>query len=181
MNFFTIPTLAIVSAIAFIPAVRSSPLLSTSSLSSLIAEHSATISTLRKAAAKYPDAPSDAVFYLRYCLGEEEVDDVVATLRSNLEWRAGEGRWICTLAKAAVRAATSTRAPWDNTPVEAMAPHAHVVNKFITSSQCLTTATRRGDLLYIVRAGKIDDTALMAEMTLEEMTDYFLYCREVNS
>ena len=185
MKLFAILTRAVSLALASIPAARSSPLSSTPSLSSLLAEHAAAIATLRQAAAKYPDAPSDAVFYLRYCLGVAgEVDDVVAALRATLAWRAGDGQRICALAKRAVRAATAARggAPsWDNAPVAALAPHAGVVGRFIADAQCLTTATRRGDLLYIVRAGKIDDAGLMAEMTVEDMAEYFLYCREVNS
>jgi len=155
------------------------------SVSSLIAKHAAQITTLKKAAEKYPDAPTDSVFYLRYCLGQDSEDDegdsVTKKLQSNLEWRAGEGKLICESAKAAVEAATSTGSSWDNTPVQGMAPHAKIVNKFITSSQCLTTATRKGDLVYVVRAGKIDDSVLMSEITVEEMIEFFLYSREVNA
>jgi len=159
--------------------------LSTSpSVSSLIARHTDKISTLQKAAENYPDAPSDSLFYLRYCIGlgsEDNDEDLVSKLQSNLEWRAGEGKLICDAAKAAVKAATSTKSQWDNAPVQAFAPHASSVNKFVTSSQCVTTATQKGDLVYVVRAGKIDDSALMSEVTVEEMTDFFLYCREVNA
>jgi len=151
------------------------------SVTSLTAKYAAKISTLKEVATKYPDAPSDSVFYLRYCLGNDDNTDLVAKLRSNLEWRTGEGKTICNSAKAAVEAATSTESPWENTPVQMMAPHASIINKFITSSSCLTTATRRGDLSYIVRAGKIDDVSLMSEITVEHLTEFFLYCREVNS
>jgi len=160
--------------------------LSTSpSVSSLIAKHAAQISNLKEVAGKYPDAPTDSVFYLRYCLGQDSEDDdedlITKQLKANLEWRAGEGKSICDTAKAAVEAATSTESPWDNTPVREYAPHAKIVNKFITSSSCLTTATRNGDLVYVVRAGKIDDKVLMEEITVEEMTEFFLYSREVNA
>jgi len=146
-------------------------------------EHATKISTLKEAVAKYPDAPSDSVFYLRYCLGSENDDnsDLIVKLQSNLEWRAGEGKLICDSAKTAVEAATSTESPWDNTPVQTMAPHAQVVNKYVTSSSALTTPTRKGDLSYIVRAGEIDDVSLMSEITVEHLTEFFLYCREVNS
>ena len=62
-----------------------------------------------------------------------------------------------------------------------MAPHASIVNKYITPSQCLTTTINTGDLCYCIRAGKIDDVALMGEVSLQQMTDFFLYCKEVNA
>jgi len=157
--------------------------LSTPSVASLIAKHAAKISILRETAVNFPGAPSDSVFYLRYCIGQDSEDDgiLVTKLQSNLEWRTGEGKKICDSAEAAVKAATSTELPWDNTPVQEMAPHAQIVNKFVTSTQCLTTSTSRDDLVYVVRAGKIDDSQLMSEITVEELTEFFLYCREVNA
>lgn len=41
--------------------------------------------------------------------------------------------------------------------------------------------TNAGDLCYCIRAGKIDDVALMSKVSVEEMTDFFLYAKEVNA
>jgi len=154
----------------------------TPSVSSLIKQNEAKISKLEEVAALYPDAPSDKVYYLRYCIPEKGSDeDMISQLKSNLEWRSDDGKVICESARAAVDAATSTADIWDNTPVISMAPYSEVASKFITSAQCITTTSRQGDLVYIVRAGKIDDVSLMSELTVEQLTDFLLYCREVNS
>ena len=40
---------------------------------------------------------------------------------------------------------------------------------------------RGGDLVYCIRAGKIDDKALMSDITTDQMVQFFLYCKEVNA
>ena len=35
--------------------------------------------------------------------------------------------------------------------------------------------------MYCISAGKIDDRALMSEVTSDQMTEFFLYCKEVNA
>lgn len=153
------------------------------SVSALLDKHAASISELKKVAEdKYPDAaPADSMFYLRYCLKDEQSDEEKQTLlENNLQWRDSEGKDIVQAAKAAVEAATSSGS-WNNEPVRDMAPHANVVNKYITPSQCLTTTLRSGDLCSCIRAGQIDDVALMSEVTVEQMTEFFIYCKEVNA
>ena len=150
-------------------------------VSTLLQDHSAKISQLKEIASQYPEAPTDSIFYLRYCLSEKEDDELETLLKSNLEWRANEGKTICGSASAALEAATVEAGNWDNTPVRDMAPHASAVNKYITPSQCLTTPLNNGDLCYCIRAGQIDDVALMSEVSLEQMTEFFLYCKEVNA
>mmetsp|Transcript_6545 Transcript_6545/g.9881 ORF Transcript_6545/g.9881 Transcript_6545/m.9881 type:complete len:304 (-) Transcript_6545:298-1209(-) len=154
--------------------------ISSAPVSSLLAANTAKINSLRTVAQKYEDAPLDDMFYLRYCLNESPEDEMLAKLEANMKWRTGEGKSICSSAKAAVEAATSSSS-WDNKPVRDMAPHASIINKYITPSQCLTTTTRRGDLAYCIRAGKIDDVALMSEVTREQVSEFFIYCREVNN
>mmetsp|Transcript_54897 Transcript_54897/g.80105 ORF Transcript_54897/g.80105 Transcript_54897/m.80105 type:complete len:300 (-) Transcript_54897:126-1025(-) len=157
------------SLLAFSPAV-----------SNLMQTHASKVSGLKEIASAYPDAPSDSVFYLRYCLSDKPEDEVASQLKSTLEWRSNEGKHICSAASVAVNAATA-EGSWDNSPVREMAPHASVVNKYITPSQCLTTTVNSGDLCYCIRAGKIDDVALMSEVSVEQMVDFFLYCKEVNA
>jgi CRAL/TRIO domain len=116
------------------------------------------------------------VFYLRYCLSDKGVDE----LRENLAWRTGNGKYICDLATTAFQKASAGE-KWDNTPVRDGAPYADKINKFITPSQCLTTSSSYGDLVYCIRAGLINDAALMSTVTPDEMVAFFLYCKEINA
>mmetsp|Transcript_4789 Transcript_4789/g.9137 ORF Transcript_4789/g.9137 Transcript_4789/m.9137 type:complete len:295 (+) Transcript_4789:170-1054(+) len=149
-------------------------------VSDLLSEHSFKITELKNIASQYSNAPNDSVFYLRYCLSEKSDQEIQAQLRSTLEWRSTEGKNICDSASKAVEAAMAL-GKWDNAPVRDMAPYASTVNKFITPSQCLTTTVNSGDLCYCIKAGKINDSALMSELSLEQMTEFFLYCKEVNA
>lgn len=121
------------------------------------------------------------VFYLRYCLAEKGVTE----LRDTLAWRMGEGKEICQLAITAFQKASAGAGggggKWDNAPVRDGAPNANKINQYITPSQCLTTSSSVGDLIYCIRAGKINDVALMSAVTSEEMVDFFLYCKELNA
>mmetsp|Transcript_9266 Transcript_9266/g.13616 ORF Transcript_9266/g.13616 Transcript_9266/m.13616 type:complete len:295 (+) Transcript_9266:43-927(+) len=153
----------------------------TTPVSTLLTEHRDQINRLEEIAGKYANAPTDPIFYLRYCLGDKADEDVEEQLKSTLEWRQGDGADICASATAAINLALSSdTGPWDNAPVRDMAPHASIVNKYITPSQCLTTPTNSGDLCYIIRASRVDDVALMSEVSVEQMTEFFLYCKEVN-
>eukprot|EP00980_Cylindrotheca_fusiformis_P016498 scaffold4916_cov111-Cylindrotheca_fusiformis.AAC.1 len=117
------------------------------------------------------------LFYLRYCLAEKGIDD----LKETLTWRQGKGREICEAAVTAFEKATAD-GKWDNTPVRDGAPNANLINKYITPSTCLTTSSSEGDLVYCIRAGLIDDTALMGSLSsVDQLVDFFLYCKEVNS
>lgn len=155
----------------------------TASISALLDKHADAISQLKKIAnEKFPDAaPSDSIFYLRYCLKDGSTDEEIKTLlENNMKWRVNEGKDIVQAAKNAVEAATSYGS-WNNDPVRDMSPHADIVNKFITPAQCLTTTLNSGDLCYCIRAGQINDVALMSELTLEQLTEFFLYVKEVNA
>mmetsp|Transcript_20933 Transcript_20933/g.31803 ORF Transcript_20933/g.31803 Transcript_20933/m.31803 type:complete len:309 (-) Transcript_20933:142-1068(-) len=157
---------------------------SPSSLSTLLSENGAFLSELREvASSSFPDtAPTDDIFYLRYCLSSDKKskEEIIDQLKSTLEWRSKEGKEICDSAATAIAEATSSGG-WNNDPVRAAAPHAASVNKFISSSQCLTITTNSGDLCYCIRAGKIDDTALMSEVSVDEMAEFFLYAKEINA
>mmetsp|Transcript_23746 Transcript_23746/g.50840 ORF Transcript_23746/g.50840 Transcript_23746/m.50840 type:complete len:168 (+) Transcript_23746:2-505(+) len=37
------------------------------------------------------------------------------------------------------------------------------------------------DLIYCIRAGKIDDKGLMSAVSVDQMVEFFLYCKEVNA
>lgn len=151
-----------------------------SAVSTLLKENDSKISKLKDIASQYPGAPSDDIFYLRYALSSKEDDELETQLKETLSWRNNEGQDICIAAASAVEAAMSG-GKWDNEVVRDSAPNAASVNKYITPTQCLTTPVNSGDLCYCIRAGKIDDNALMNEVSLEQMTDFFLYCKEVNA
>lgn len=154
--------------------------LSTKSVSTLLKENAERIDKLEKIAFDFENPPTDRIFYLRYALKEDE-EEMEEQLKTTLAWRQGEGKEICASATAAINLAMSSDDGWNNAPVRDMAPHAKTINNFITSSQCLTTTINSGDLCYCIRAGQIDDVGLMSAVTLEQMTDFFLYCKEVNS
>lgn len=158
--------------------------LSKTPVSQLLERESANIDSLKAEAAKVMSNPPDSnVFYLRYCLANfDNPDERMTSLLQTLTWRKGVGKSICDAAESAVSQAMSRENQrWDNRPVRDSAPHASIVNRYITPSQIITTTSRPGDLVYCIRAGKIDDTSLMSELTVDDMTDFFLYCKEVNA
>jgi hypothetical protein len=128
-------------------------------------------------------APRDDVFYLRYALddGRADDDERADALRSAVSWRSNEGRAIVTSARRAVASASSGGVrTWNNDPVRDAAPHSF--RRYLATEQCITTTLpSTGDLVYCIRAGRIDDVGLMSEATIENMVDFFLYCKEVNS
>ena len=157
--------------------------LTTTPLSTLLSDNADTISELKQIASEYPDAPSDDIFYLRYSLSspEKSKNEIIDQLKSTLEWRSNEGKDICSSVASAVASAMAQEGSWNNDPVRDAAPHSAIINEYITPSQCLTTTNNSGDLCYIIRAGMIDDVELMSKVSLEEMTDFFLYTKEVNA
>ena len=134
--------------------------------------------------------PTNDVFYLRYLLetSYENDDERNEALKSNLQWRQTDGRDIVTSAHAAILQAACGGSSeedsnkWNNKPVEQAAPHSDRISKYLTSVQCITTSLpSTNDLVYIVRAGKIDDKALMSSVSVDEMIDFFLYVKEVHA
>jgi len=153
------------------------------SVSELLNKYSSDISALKETSSKFAcSLPENDVFYLRYCLSHDDISDAQSALKANIEWRSSpnEGKEICDAAMNAYQAATSSGG-WDNNPVRDAAPNAEVINEFITPNQILTTTSRPGDLVYCIRAGIIDDKSLMSRITVDQMVDFFLYCKEIQS
>jgi hypothetical protein len=130
--------------------------------------------------------PTNDVFYLRYLLEKSYENDYerIEALKRNLEWRKSDGKHIVMSAHDAIKAARSDEnsKKWNNKPVEQAAPHSDRIGKYLTSVQCITTSLpSSNDLVYIVRAGKIDDKALMSSVSVDEMIEFFLYVKEVNA
>jgi len=181
--------LALVGTVISVPstlAFSSTAVSSSPSLQSLLATHRDGISRLKEIARSMSDdeavAPADDVFYLRYVLSDYgDEDEREAALRSSVGWRKGEGNAIVTSARRAVAAATAG-GRWDNGPVRSAAPHSELISEYLQSRQCITTSLpSTKDLVYCIRAGKIDDVGLMSAVTVDQMIDFFLYSREVNS
>mmetsp|Transcript_58743 Transcript_58743/g.95073 ORF Transcript_58743/g.95073 Transcript_58743/m.95073 type:complete len:388 (-) Transcript_58743:185-1348(-) len=97
-----------------------------------------------------------------------------------LAWRAGEGLPVVTAAAAAIAKATA-KGGWDNNPVFEAAPHSSKVGKYITPKQMVVVSTKGGDLVTCIRAATIDSESLMKEVKEQEMVEFFLYAREVNT
>jgi len=70
---------------------------------------------------------------------------------------------------------------WDNEPVRAAAPHAAVINPYITEKNIISLSTDDGDLVYVIRASLIDDAAMMRKVTVDQLVDFLLYVKEVHS
>ena len=70
---------------------------------------------------------------------------------------------------------------WDNDHVRDAAPHADVINPFITPKAVVTTSTEDGDLVYVIRASQINDKEMIDKVTVEQVCDFFLYATEVHN
>ena len=122
------------------------------------------------------------VFFLRHCLDHpEDTAAQQAQLEESLQWRLGPGKAICKAAAEAVQKASIDANQWDNQPIVDAAPHSSLICKYITPQNSITTTTSQDDLVYCICAGQIDDKALMSEVTIEQMTEFFLYAKEVNN
>ena len=129
--------------------------------------------------------PSDMkmsdVDLLRFALAHP--DDKVGAekaLKKAIEWRRTTGKSIVDAARDAVAKATANGG-WDNDVVRNAAPHADVINDFITPKAVITTSTEDGDLVYVIRASQIDDKKLMDKASVEQVCEFFLYAKEVHN
>jgi len=116
---------------------------------------------------------------LRFALAFPDPVEAKANLKETAAWRAGVGRAMVDSAAEAVAKATAGGG-WDNEPVRAAAPHAAVINPYITPENIVTLSTDDGDLVYVIRASKIDDKAMMSKVTVDQFVDFLLYVKEVH-
>ena len=153
-------------------------------VSALLQKHVSEIARLKEetqaivGADNFDQVPyNNDVFYLRYCLeGDKDVED----LKKNLAWRQGEGKKICDAATSAFVEATAGEG-WNNDPIRNNAPSAEIINQYLTESSGMTTSTSDGDFLYCIRAGMIDDKALMSLIDVDSLVDFFVYAKEIIS
>ena len=133
---------------------------------------------LKSLATIAPDLPD--VQLLRFALAFPTKAEAETALNTAVTWRKGEGRSIVESAAAAVEAATAGGG-WDNDAVRAAAPHAAVLNSYITPKNILTVSTDDGDLVYIIRASSINDKEMMSKVSVAQVSEFFAYVKEVHS
>ena len=127
------------------------------------------------------DAGMTEIDLLRFALAHPDDEKAAeAALMHAIKWRQAEGKHIVDSAREAVKKATANGG-WDNEPVRDAAPHADVINQYITPKAVITTSTEDGDLVYVIRASQIDDKALMDNASVEQVCDFFLYAKEVHN
>lgn len=160
-------------------------LISNQPVAKLLQTHASDIQTLRQETEKLVSDTSiepynNDVFYLRYCLADSSMDEKMDLLRKNLNWRQGEGAALCRAALQGYLDAKS-EGGWKNDAVLKQAPHSALVSKYLTPENCLTTTSSQDDLVYCVRAGLIDDVGLMSQISIDELSDFFVYVKEVHA
>jgi hypothetical protein len=150
-------------------------------VSALLKTYAADITSLKEEAKSIVGADAfeqvpynNDVFYLRYCLEEKGVED----MKKTLAWRQGEGKAMCDAGTAAFQAATADGG-WNNAPIRDAAPSAAIINEYINENTGFTTSSSKGDILYCIRAGKIDDNELMSKISVDDLVTFFLYSKEI--
>ncbi|CAJ1925667.1 unnamed protein product [Cylindrotheca closterium] len=174
------------SANAFVPAVpnaartlASTPLqataLETSKVDDLIQANSATIKELSKIAPDFAE-----IDLLRFAMGFDSKKEAADSLREAIKYRSGNGKAVVEAAQKAYAEATA-EGGWNNDVVRDSAPHASVINKFITEKNIISVSTKEGNLVYIIRASLIDDKKLMQAVSVKQMEEFFMYVKEVHN
>lgn len=118
---------------------------------------------------------------LRFSLGFDTASEAKSALREAIAYRSkGRGKAIIDAAQEAYETA-SIGGGWDNEVVRDAAPHAKIINNFITSKNIVTTSTASGDLVYVIRASGIDDKAMMDKVSVEQLSEFFMYVKEIHN
>ena len=127
------------------------------------------------------DVAMSEIDLLRFALAHPDDERAAEkALREAIRWRQTKGKRIVDSAREAVEKATANGG-WDNDPVRDAAPHADLINPFITPKAVVTTSTEDGDLVYVIRASQINDREMMDKVTVEQVCDFFLYAKEVHN
>jgi len=118
---------------------------------------------------------------LRFALGFDTASEAKSALREAIDYRSkGRGKAIVDAAQEAYETAF-IGGGWDNEVVRDAAPHANLINKFISSKNIVTTSTAKGDLIYVIRASGIDDKAMMDKVSVEQLSEFFMYVKEIHN
>lgn len=159
----------------FTPRHGAAHMQASNEVQNLLSANSALVSSL---GAMAPDMSEMA--RLRFALGFPEKADAEAAMRETLAWRSGPGKSTVEAAKEAVDKATAGGG-WDNDVVRDAAPHAAVLNEFITPKNILSLSTADGDLVYVIRASAIEDKKMMEKVSVDMLVEFLLYVKEVHS
>uniref|UniRef100_A0A7S2R046 CRAL-TRIO domain-containing protein n=1 Tax=Eucampia antarctica TaxID=49252 RepID=A0A7S2R046_9STRA len=158
--------------------VRMMAIITSQSVESLLDENRAKLEELA------PIAPEMSTLErLRFAMAfRKNRTEARRKLREAMKYRKSTaGKPIIDAATQAYASATNAEGGWDNDVVRDAAPHAAIINKFITPKNILTLSTEEGDLLYVIRASLIDDKTLMSSVSVEQMTEFFLYVKEIHN
>lgn len=119
---------------------------------------------------------------LRYALAFDSGWEAKLAFRERLEYRhSPQGKAIVEAAATAYQAATAGGpGTWNNEVVRAAAPHATLINHYVTSQSFLTVSTEKGDLVYVIRASLLDDKKLMNAVSVAQLSEFFLYVKEIH-
>mmetsp|Transcript_25578 Transcript_25578/g.59087 ORF Transcript_25578/g.59087 Transcript_25578/m.59087 type:complete len:402 (+) Transcript_25578:53-1258(+) len=144
-------------------------------------EYSKELTELRSACGDLLDETHDDIWLIRFLLEKKgDVAEAKANIQVVLKWRAGEGKPIVDAAAAAVAEAQADGG-WNNAPVLAAAPNIGKIGKYITDECLIVLSTSKGDLISMIRASVIPSKEMMEEVSVDELVDFFIYAREVNS
>lgn len=141
----------------------------------LIQANSATINELSAIAPDFKE-----IDLLRFAIGFDTKEEAASSLKEAVAYRKGKGKAIVEAAQNAYTQATA-EGGWNNDIVRKMAPHASMINKFITEKNIISVSTNQGDLVYIIRASLIDDKKLMQTVSIEQMSEFFMYVKEIHN
>jgi hypothetical protein len=120
--------------------------------------------------------------YLLFFLLENKGDVPAAAenVREVVAWRKGAGAGIVATAEKAIAEATAGGG-WNNEPVFAAAPSSDKLKDFITPDCYVVLSLPSGDIMSVIRAAAIDSPNMMEAVTADELVDFFIYAREVNT
>ena len=141
----------------------------------LLEKQRATVDALKELAPDFSE-----VALLRFALAFPTQSEASKALKDTLAWRSGAGSEIVAAAGAAYKEAFAT-GKWNNDPVREGAPHAKTINQYITDKNILTMSTAEGDLVYVIRASLIDDTKMMRQVSVAQLTEFLLYVKEIHA
>ena len=143
-------------------------------------------SLLKKNRAKLDDLATIApdlseISRLRFALTFPDRFESRMAIREAVSYRDGEGKSIVEAAARAVAAATAVDGKWNNDFVRDNAPHAAVINRYISPKNIITLSNDNGDLIYVIRASSINDRQLMSRVSVKQMSEFFCYVKEVHN
>lgn len=127
------------------------------------------------------DDECDEITRLRFALAFDTKQKASKAYDESRKYRSkGRGKVIVDSAQDAFEQA-SIGGGWDNEVVRKAAPHADVINKFITSQNIITTSNSDGDLIYVIRASAINDKKMMDVVSVTQLSEFFMYVKEIHN